>query len=776
MRKFATTLAVVSAITPAGVNALGLGEIKLHSALNQKLLAEIPILAASGEDVSQIRVNVASAAAFAKAGLTRPYYLANLRFKPIHKADGSIVIQITSNEVIREPYLDFLLEVEWPQGRMLREFTVLLDPPLMFAEAVKPAQALPEVAQTRIGRTDSDEEGDAKVEADGSQYGPVARGESLWAIANRLKSPGVTAEQMAMALFKANPEAFSEANINTLKAGVILRIPDREALVELSPAQARREFQRQYQTWLAQRAPGPEARPTSGQEPTEDVPAQAKLKLEAPKEAELTPGQLEAPVVEGPTQSDPQTQAVLESLKQENEALKARLEALEGKLALLELRQAELAKLEAQAEQSENAVQPSPAEGTGKIAANITPAQETKPAQTAAQKPVVTEKTGLKPVSAPEAVEKSAAEEHFLPGEWLDEPFYLFLGGGSLILLGIAGWMIWQRRQAAESQADSLFVGMDQQDSQKADEDTVGTSPAAAGMSGIEVAESSFLSEFTPSDFDILEGESVTVDPLAEADVYLAYGRYNQAEELIRQALAEDPQRPELRLKLLEIFYAKDDSAAFEAYAQEIKHQGADRDPDFWEKVVDMGRELCPQSSLFGGNEVREEASSEEMFRTAGSGALAGQNSGLEFGFEEAAQTTSTFEKQPSEDSNALEFDLSGFDLGIPKKGVDSPKPETPKENNQEVAFSFRLENPAEDASESEISFVAGGLQEASDHESFDLTDMDELDTKLDLARAYVDMEDIDAAKEILEEVFARGSEKQKQEAKTLLDKLGLTS
>ncbi|MFN3919304.1 MAG: FimV/HubP family polar landmark protein, partial [Methylohalobius sp.] len=687
----------------------------------------------------------------------------------IHKADGSIVIQITSNEVIREPFLDFLLEVEWPQGRMLREFTVLLDPPLMFAETVKPAQELPEVAQTRIGRTDSDEEGDARVEAAGSQYGPVARGESLWAIADRLKLPGVTTEQMAMALFKANPEAFSEVNINTLKAGVILRIPDREALVGLSPAQARREFQRQYQTWLAHRAPRPEAPPTLGQEPTEDVSARAKLKLEAPKEAELTPGQLEAPVVEGPTQSDPQTQAVLESLKQENEALKARLEALEGKLALLELRQAELARLQAQAEQSANAVQPSPSEETS------TPARETVPVQTSAQKPAEPEKAELKPVPTPES--KSAAEEHFLPSEWLDEPVYLFLGGGSLILLGIAGWMIWQRRQAAESQADSLLVGMDQQDSQKADEDTVGTAPAAAGMSGIEVAESSFLSEFTPSDFDILEGESVAVDPLAEADVYLAYGRYNQAEELIRQALAEDPQRPELRLKLLEIFYAKDDSAAFEAYAQELKNQGADRDPKFWEKVVDMGRELCPQSTLFGSDEVRAEARSEETFRTAGGGALSGENSGLEFGFEEAAQTTSTFEKQLSEDIDALEFNLSDFDLGIPKKGVDSPKPAIVEENDQGIAFSFHLENPAEDASESEISFVASDLQEeASDHESFDLTDMDELDTKLDLARAYVDMEDIDAAKEILEEVFARGSEKQKQEAKTLLDKLGLTS
>lgn len=755
MRKFAKTLAVVSAITPAGVNALGLGEIKLHSALNQKLLAEIPVLAASGEDVSQIRVGVAPAAAFAKAGLARPYYLTNLHFKPIHKADGSIVIQITSNEVIREPFLDLLLEVEWPQGRMLREFTVLLDPPLMFAEMVKPAQELP-VARTRIGRTDSGEEGNAQVEAD--EYGPVARGESLWAIANSLKPPGVTTEQMAMALFVANPNAFAEANVNALKAGATLKIPPREAVLEIPPGQARKEFHQQYQTWLARQAPQPEL-PASAAEnpkPTGASPAQAQLKLEP---AELGPEQ--------PQRGDPETLAVVESLKQENEALKARLEALEKQVAaLLEVKQAELASLQAKPE-----------------AADLLPAAET-PTQAAAERAAVPVETQaetaavekpapkpepLKPAPTPEFEAKSVPEQPSLLGELFDEPLYLALAMGSLILLGIAGWMIWQRRQAAESQVDSLLVGMDRHDSQEADEDAVSTAPIAAGMSGVEVAESTFLSEFTPSDFDILEGESVAVDPLAEADVYLAYGRYNQAEELIRQALAEDPERPELRLKLLEIFYAKDDSAAFEAYAQELKNQGADRDPDFWEKVADMGRELCSQSNLFGGDEVRTEARSAETFGTAGGGALL-KDLGLDF--EEAARTTSAFEKQPSEDIDALEFNLSDFNLGIPKNGIASPKPAMVEENDQGVAFSFH-----EDAPESEISFVAGDLQEeASDHEGFDLTDMDELDTKLDLARAYVDMEDIDAAKEILEEVCARGSEKQKQEAKTLLDKLGLTS
>lgn len=778
MRKFAKTLAMVGVITPAGVNAIGVGEIKLHSALNQKLLAEIPILVSPGEDISQLRVNLAPAAAFAKAGLPRPYYLSNLRFKPIHKADGSIVIQVTSSDVIREPFLDFLLEVDWPQGRMLREFTVLLDPPVMFADAVKVVQEPPQVMSAPVEHARPDAVDVAQTGGE-VEYGPVRRGESLWAIAENLKpDPAITTEQMAMALFKANPEAFSDANINALKTGAILRIPTREALIELSPSQARREFQQQCKTWLARRAPEPEPRLTpgaTGQEPTEEQPAQAQLKLESPKEAELASGQPAPPVVEGPVQGEPEIQATLESLKQENEALRARLDALEKQVtALIELKQTELAALQAGADQS------SPPEAGTEVETGTAPTEETAPIVQASPEP----ESAAKPVEKPEpkptptpkaAAQTSASEESSLLSEVLDEPLYLSLGGGSLILLGIAGWMIWQRRQAAGEQADSLLAEMDLHAGREAnEEDALGAVPAEAvapvGVGSVEVAESSFLSEFTPSDFDILEGESDTVDPLAEADVYLAYGQYNQAEELIRQALAEDPQRPELRLKLLEIFYAKEDPMAFEAYAQELKALGADRDHGFWEKVADMGRELCSQSQLFAGDETPE------VLRTAGREALSDEGLGLDFGSESTAQAVSVSEEHPSEDAYTLDFDLGDFDLEAARKDADSSKLAAFEENDEGSAFSFPLENPDGDGSGSEIPVTGSGLQEKATDEDGDLTDMDELDTKLDLARAYVDMEDVDAAKEILEEVFSYGSEKQKQEAKILLDKLGLTS
>ncbi len=735
MRTFAKTLAVMGAITPAGVNALGLGEIKLHSALNQKLLAEIPILVSAGEDVSQIQVNLAPAKAFAKAGLDFPYYLSDLRFKPLRKADGSFVIQVTSKEVMREPFLDFLLEVDWPQGRLLREFTVLLDPPLLDRGEEEAPPAIEPTLQAQM--------------AQASEYGPVLKGESLWEIAKRLKDPSVTTEQMALALFKANPEAFARANLNVLKSGVVLKVPDKEVVTELSPAQARREFQRHYQAWLAERAPETESQP-------------AQLKLEAPQ-ADLTIAQAPA---EGLSRE-------FEALKQENQALKARLEALEGQVAaLLELK-AELEALkrgespkeaseptaavasdqeipqapaEPGADKTEAAAEPEPlassapgtqlaAESKAESKPQETTVQETLPPKSPEPEPSVAPEPKILPAPQPEETPAS-----FWFSQWLKEPYYLVLGGGSLSLLGIFGWMIWRKRQVAEIQADSLLVGVDEPEAKVEEAASIAARETAVPMeTGAIGTVESFLSEFTPSDFDILEGEGSAIDPLAEADVYLAYGRYDQAEELIRQALAEDP-KPELRLKLLEIFYAKEDAQAFAAYAEELKDQGADQDLKFWGRVAEMGRELCPESPLFKRGDELEEAAPLS----------------LDFAAAQEKQSASGFTGLSSDE--ALEFDLSGFDLKA-HANLNSLDLEVLAETEQK-------ESPAE----AELK-----PQEAAS-EGFALVTMDELETKLDLARAYVDMEDLEAAKEILEEVFSRGSEAQKQEAKSLLDKLGLVS
>ncbi|HEB77923.1 MAG TPA: hypothetical protein ENI90_05300, partial [Methylothermaceae bacterium] len=772
MRNFAKTLAVMGVLTPAGVNALGVGEIRLHSALNQKLLAEIPLLANSGEDVSQIRVRLAPLQAFAKAGLDRPHFLTNLRFKPVRKPDGSVVIQVTSTDVIREPFLDFLVEVEWPQGRMLREFTVLLDPPVTYDDVVKVVQSPPGVTPPPVQINRS-----APAVADDAVrgptvYGPVRPNESLWNIAQKLKpEPSITTEQMVMAIYRENPEAFLHGNVNSLQAGGTLKVPDRNTVMALSPRQARRQFQQHYRDWMARRTAA-EAEPpaANGQE------SETRLKLEAPAEqTEVAHGQTEMPVIEGPA-ANPATSEALEALRAENQALKARIEALEKRMeALLELQSATLAKL-----QKETGGKP---EETPQASSAAEPQAESRPE--AKPKPAVAKKPKPQPVKPKTSPKPEPAEEPGLLAGLLDEPVYLSIGGGSLFLLAVAGFMIWRRRQAAAEQADSLLVAMDLETGE-ADAAEVSKEAAETVVKeteiptpGVEVSESSFLSEFTPSDFDILETDDDAVDPIAEADVYLAYGRYQQAEELIKQALSEQPSDPTLRLKLLEIYYANEDSDAFRKYAQELQAAGAHNDAEFWSKVVEMAQELGLDDAIFvdgsptdrqtadsgstetaldldldalaefsGGESESAEpeptreakaefldfdlnASSEsedESFDSAtsdeepGTNTDAGEANAISFEFEPAepesdnkhsVEKADSGSEEVSEEIQGLDFDLGGIDLS---------------ETRRETA-----------ASSDEISTEAAGLEfSLTDEvqkaeptgEGFDLTDMDELDTK----------------------------------------------
>ncbi|BCX81579.1 hypothetical protein MIT9_P1157 [Methylomarinovum caldicuralii] len=824
MRKFAKTLAVMGVLTPAGVNALGVGEIKLHSALNQKLLAEIPILAAPGEDPDQIQVHLASPQAFARAGLSRPYDLTRLRFsKPLRKPDGSLVVQVTSTDAIREPFLDFLVQVEWPQGQMLREFTVLLDPPLTYDDVVKVAQTPPGITPGPVQRSRSS----ATVNAGLSQgqamaYGPVRRNESLWKIAEKLKpDAAITTEQMIMALYRKNPRAFEHDNVNELKAGVTLKVPEREEILSLSPREARQAFHRHYQNWLAQRAPEPEPQ----KEAAEDV-KQPQLKLEAPKETELAKAEtVDIPVVEGPEPAaNPATAEELAALRSENEALKARLDALETRLdALLEMKNAALAGVAAAGRTQPAPSQPAPSQPAEAVTPEPAASEAKKPAapkpsaaveKAAANSEPATQPPKPKPQTKPRPEIKPRPVSTAQAGEsgW-GNPLYLSLGGGSLLLLGVAGWLIWRRRALADAQADSLLVDMDtapapaviHAEEKPAEVSAADTAPEAAAVtpvSGVEVAESSFLSEFTPSDFDILEADNEAVDPIAEADVYLAYGRYQQAEELIKQALAEEPANRALQLKLLEIYYANEDADAFEKYVRELQQAGAPQDPEFWSKVEEMARELEIGSDLFSGGDAAPAAAADAKVNKDEAGPEAAvatfdlTDSGAEFpsaagdtpltpeeeakpsgiGESVAATGATTVADEDEELSQGLDFDLGNFNLEAlqnqDRDDEDRGPEQVAEEDDNVLAFSVANEagsgNPETPAEAEEAA--------QEDEEHFDLTDMDELDTKLDLARAYVDMDDMESARAILEEVLSHGNEKQQQEARELLDRVGMAS
>jgi pilus assembly protein FimV len=894
VRKISKTMAVMGLLTPFGASALGIGDIRLHSALNQLLNAEIPLVTSGSESVSDVRVSLASPDAFSRAGIERHYVLSKLRFSPVQKPDGSYVIKVSSQDVIREPFLNFLVEVNWPQGRLFREFTVLLDPPAAFKESAVGTPALPGRHQgadssgpstdetpvyphNKFSATPSLQTGRAADErrVQGSQFGPVRRNETLWNIARLVnRDRSVTQEQMAIALYQANPHAFYKDSVNALKAGETLKIPDRETILRMSPQEARAEFYRQTHTGQlsARAAEKADTPPADGEQ------VQGQLKLLAASDSKAkTESALPNSKEDGTKTKENIALEVADTVKQENEEIRSRLAQLEQQLSsmqrMLSLKDEQIATIQAQQKAPSQNEFPSDSVAEKPAATQERPAQAELPAQPEPPKdaaatpqpaPAAAELSAPLPAAAaqkPQPAPLPSSEDTGLLSELLDEPQYLYYAGGAALLVGLVAWLAIRRRASMIEEMESILAASELRKPQR----TPAAAPATDETSADQVvttAKSSFLSEFTPSDFDALAGESDEVDPISEADVYLAYGRYKQAEELIRNAIEQYPEKDECKLKLLEIHYATENKQAFESYAKEIFEQDEEPDPQFWDKVVEMGRELCPESPLFRGpvDTLSSNAGPLDVADIHGSftGSVDFSSDLAESidldhelmtdlkGFEQTkGKPTDEFDMNvfaPTETSTAsapasleleaeqepeslasLDFDLSSISAAKLSENVSDSEPplrldnliqfETSKPSTTKIGTisaqthrdktldDILIElgaNPepapriAEDLSKNshvakdefdfdlemvspprEAPLRSGEIVVGENGEGFtDLTDMDEQETKLDLAKAYVDMGDEEAAREILEDVMEKGNEVQKMEARTRRDEL----
>jgi len=887
VHKISTTLAAMSLLAPMGASALGIGDIRLHSALNQTLSAEIPLVTSGTESLSDVRVTLASPDAFSRAGIERHYALSKLRFSAIQKSDGSYVIKVSSRDVIREPFLNFLLEVNWPQGRLFREFTVLLDPPSTFQETSVDTPSLPETEQpprsddaTPTGRSPHYQDiprdsgsvepsrPASRARISGSEFGPVRRDETLWNIAKLInRDPSITPEQMVIALYEANPQAFYQDSVNALRAGERLKIPDRETILRLSPQEAKAQFYRQARAGkLSARREErlqPETAKTAA--PGEEQP-QGQLKLVAPSEGK-TKAESAVPETkeDGPKSKGDIALEVADTVKQENEEIRSRLAELEQQLStmqrMLSLKNEQIATLEAQQKQPAQTGQPAESVPAKSAVAQEPPPQVELPATPELPKETVATPTPAAVPMAPPKVSPTPAavkpapaqppEEADFFSELLDEPFYLGLGVAFTLLLGLLTRFAMRRREAMNEEMESILAASDTGKSQK-----VQLTPPVLDETPSEQiatpAKSSFLSEFTPSDFDALGGESDEVDPISEADVYLAYGRYKQAEELIRSAIEQYPERDECKLKLLEIHYATENKSAFESYAKELYKQNKDADPDFWDKVVEMGRELCPQSSLFSSATLTDLAGGDPVFVAPDT--LGGLSDSMDLDedliadlkrFEEAhrkpkpaAEPSQAVSSNPLKEEAAaaapsparpeklsdsfasLEFDVASFQEEDSVQKTPVGQPELEFDNliqfetvKQSTISTEAMPQPQRDKTLDDILLELGAKtepkpaksgaasltdQQPSDEFDFDLellsppttrineklalpenedpyvdlTDMDEQETKLDLAKAYVDMGDETTAREILEDILNKGKDGQKKEAQTWLNKL----
>ena len=801
-RKSALAMAMWGTLAAQSALALGLGDIQLKSALNQPLRAEVELLSVTERELQELRVALADPEVFQRAGIERQPFLTRIQFEPLRKPDGTAVIQITSRESVREPFLDFMLEVVWANGKLVRAYTVLVDPPVTMPAPAPTAQApaasapAPAAAPRPAAPPATADVGSRS----GDTYGPTGRNDTLWNIAAKVRPEGVGMEQAMLGLLNANPNAFIGHNINNLKAGYVLRIPDRAAFTSLDAAEASAEVRAQNREWREGRvrptraeaaapmpAPTPAQATATATEPAPAPEADSRLELTAPEDGEAVG--TAAVAGEGADLETLRRELVLateaaEVQRAQSEQLESRLQVLEEQIAkmqrLIELKDDQLALLADQAgEEASDAAAPPAAPpaageptGVDALEAELFQGEEAAldtgepeplpeslaPAPEAVPAPVPQEAA---PVSAPPPFEESAS----LLDRILANP--VWLGGGALVL-ALLVLLGLRRRSSAEPEFQESIL------QEREVRPTRASAPVVAAAATAEPepetrpreSDSSLLSEFATSDLGAIQNQS-EADPLAEADVYLAYGRYQQAEDLIRDALEDEPDREDFNLKLLEIYAAAQNRSGFDAHAEQLLARLESQEHPLWVKVAELGRELNPGNPLYqpgGGSAVSPDTGMDTPVADT-------EDNSLDFDLGLGESEPDLTSQEPPLDE--MEFDLDtdagetkrqapegeglDFDLG----GEEERKPEAAESN--ELDF---------DLGDLDLGGAGGDLDTEMESGEGLLSDMDEVATKLDLARAYIDMGDPDGARSILEEVLQEGNEAQQDEARDLLGQL----
>ncbi len=891
MLRLAKVLVVIFLLAPISASPLGLGDIRLHSALNQQLDAEIDMIALGQTRVEDIVVRLATREAFERAGIERPLFLSRLRFEVETGPGNTANIRIRSDQPVREPFLNFLVEVNWPNGRLLREYTVLLDPPLFLDETPAAIQVpAVSVAETpaRVAAPRQDATADAttprtvsgrlsasiEIGPDGAwSYGPVQQSDTLWSIARGLRAAdeSVSIEQIMMALLRNNPEAFFNNNINELRAGHVLRIGDPSMIGQLSHAEAVAEARRQFAQWQdakGERAEAAGPRAVGGDEGGAMATSSGtgiasdtgpRLRLSAPDTADAERFAMSDVEVGDARLSDAATVSRLredlvsaleisESARQENLELRQRLADMEEQISAMQ-------RLLSLQDDTMSALQ---AGGVGSLESQPTPAAE---AEGAAETAVETPKTVPPVAVAPPIIPEITG----LITTILDDPMMLGVATFLVLMLATLGWLIVRRRQVAGATLEELTESPEPESRRSTAVTTpiaartvagaASASAAAQAVSAVTLEESIQETGDSEDDIglDIMQAEDDEIDILAEAEVYLAYRRFDKAEELLRDAIGNEPGRQDLALKLLEVHAGSGNAQAFIAQAESLHASLGQGDEAMWDKVVAMGRRLAPGHALFaraGGAapaqtqaiaDPRMDAGVEITDTTLTAADFAGnlddteldfsagmdlQDEGADFTHVDgpvAGDLTDLSGEAPAPEGFA-DLDLTLDDETLAKletgtevfaSGPEDARQQTNSDIDGERASGERpLAGEAASATaidatlpaaesgdglidnELEKQLLAAGSGQGSDVDwlseignDLDFADMegdeaggdfsglisgeDEVGTKLDLARAYIDMGDQDSARSILNEVTEEGNEDQQRQANDLMRRIG---
>ncbi|WP_174516220.1 FimV family protein [Pseudomonas aeruginosa] len=666
-----------SCLLAGQASALGVGDITLHSALNQPLDADIELLDVGDLGADEIEVRLAGADVFAAAGVERLQFLNELRFSPVLQGRGGNRIHVSSSRPVQEPYLNFLVEVARPNGRIVREFTVLLDP-LGYTPRMLPA-ARSGIEPQRQSSTPAPAPGSAAAVVDpallepGDEY--LARpNDNLWAISGRLRGAGnADRAQLMEALYQLNPQAFVNADRHRLKAGARLRLP-------------------------------------AGYQPERGAPGavkEAAVEVLPPADAAVVEN-APAALVEAQRQADAEAEALArqrEELSQRMDDLQRQLQALQEQL---QQRDRQVAELQQQLARRQ-AVRP------------------------AAPPPAAAAPSVAQPVETP-----------------TDSQYWRWMIVLLLVLALLGVLLLRRRREEAPVPAVEpkrrVALNLPLRRAPR---------PPAAAPAPAKVEEqarppvaapSSPPPSPPPAPAAAPRAAMAAADKLDGADIYIAYGRYGQARDLLRQVLAEQPQRLSARMKLLLVLAELGDAAGFDALAEETLASGGNPE------AIDELRGRYPALLQMPATETPAATTKNDDWS-------------------DLPLAESPVLQQPDATSGADGFGDLNLDLDLDWGALENPldNPDLPRR---------AAAGKAEPAEEEPLAFESN-LHELPDVAEYEHLELDqpepatvppeEASASLDRARACIDSGDLDQASRILRLVVAHGDPWQKAEARELL-------
>ncbi len=625
--------------------ALGLGDIRLQSALNEPLRAEIQLLSASPDELAKLTVAMASAETFDRYGLDRPFYLQNITFELVRtgRADGNY-IRVRSASAMTEPFLTFLVEASWSSGRLLREYTVLLDPPTFAppaatqapqvsapqrsapadsgrierAPAPAPRQPQPAPAVSTSPKPAPVRDDTPYDTATGGDY-TVARGETLWGIASAMRPDSrLSMNQTMLAIYEANPQAFG-GNINLLREGARLRLPSADEIYRIDRGDALREVQQQNANWTGapvdRPAPVAETRPSLTLVPPDEEPVGVDTGID--------------------------TDVAAEPMTREQEILEriAEIEAADVPIqqSLIEIRDNELAALRQELANIRGEVYAPDADvyGDEEPFVDEEPVDDVADGEPLADFDDIQADDTVEDTTAADAADDAAADEAapdpttVISTRRAPEPslvdkligwatsIWAIIGGALIVAIGVLFWFMrrgggdepesWgaepldadelgddtlsgTESMRAPTRDDESFVVVEGEAAKRPVEETVEI-PAADGGDAVSL-EDTFSSD-TAVNLD-------QTDPIAEADFHMAYGLYDQAADLINGALEVEPKRKDLLSKLCEIYFVWGNRDAFIDAAERMQAAAGGKGAD-WDKIVIMGQQIAADHAMFAG-------------------------------------------------------------------------------------------------------------------------------------------------------------------------------